>query len=49
MPPLVKTPLVVLEIFTTICTWSDLMWPLIFNMSMDKITLALGLALTGGK
>lgn len=49
MLPLTKTPLVALGIFTAIFAWSDLMWPLIVNMSMDKMTLASGLASLSGQ
>lgn len=44
MLPLTKTPLMALSIFTAVFAWSDLMWPLIVNMSMNKMTLASGLA-----
>lgn len=40
MLPLTKTPLMALSIFTAVFAWSDLMWPLIVNMSMNKMTLA---------
>lgn len=49
MLPLTKTPMVALGIFTAIFAWSDLMWPLIVNMSMEKMTLASGLASLSGQ
>ncbi|SCJ05618.1 Inner membrane ABC transporter permease protein ycjP [uncultured Clostridium sp.] len=49
MLPLTKTPMIALGIFTAIFAWSDLMWPLIVNMSMDKMTLASGLASLSGQ
>lgn len=49
MFPLTKTALMALAIFTAIFAWSDLMWPLIVNMSMDKMTLASGLASLKGQ
>ena len=49
MLPLTKTPMIALGIFTAIFAWSDLMWPLIVNMSMEKMTLASGLASLSGQ
>lgn len=49
MLPLTKTSLMALAIFTGIFAWSDLMWPLIVNMSMDKMTLAAGIASIKGQ
>ncbi|MFV0343074.1 MAG: carbohydrate ABC transporter permease [Anaerocolumna sp.] len=49
MLPLTKTPLMALSIFTAIFAWSDLMWPLIVNMSIDKMTLAAGIASIKGQ
>lgn len=49
MLPLTKTALMALAIFTAIFAWSDLMWPLIVNMSIDKMTLASGLASLRGQ
>lgn len=49
MLPLTKTSLMALAIFTAVFAWSDLMWPLIVNMSMDKMTLASGLASLKGQ
>ncbi len=44
MLPLAKSGMVALGIFTAIFAWRDLLWPLIVNMSMDKMTLSTGLA-----
>lgn len=49
MAPLTKTAVMALSIFTAIFAWSDLMWPLIVNMSLDKMTLASGLASLNGQ
>lgn len=49
MFPLTKTALVALSIFTAIFAWGDLMWPLIVNLSVDKMTLASGLSLLQGQ
>ncbi len=44
MLPLAKSGLIALGIFTALFAWKDLLWPLIVNMSMDKMTLSSGLA-----
>ncbi|WP_313638004.1 carbohydrate ABC transporter permease [Paenibacillus sp.] len=44
MLPLTKSGLVSVGIFTALFAWKDLMWPLIVNMSVDKLTLSAGLA-----
>lgn len=44
MLPLAKSGLVALAIFTALFAFKDLMWPLIVNMSLDKMTLSSGLA-----
>ncbi|MDH6364280.1 multiple sugar transport system permease protein [Enterococcus sp. PF1-24] len=49
MLPLAKAPLVSLAIFTALFAWKDLMWPLIVNMSPDKMPLSSGLALLQGQ
>ena len=49
MFPLTKTAMMALAIFTAIFAWSDLMWPLIVNMSIDKMTLAAGIASIKGQ
>lgn len=43
MLPLTKSGLVSIGIFTALFAWKDLMWPLIVNMSIDKMTLSSGL------
>lgn len=49
MLPLAKSGLIALGIFTAIFAWKDLMWPLIVNMSIDKMPLASGLASLQGQ
>jgi multiple sugar transport system permease protein len=49
MLPLVKTGCVALGIFTALFAWKDLMWPLIVNMSIEKMTLSAGLASLQGQ
>lgn len=49
MLPLTKTPMMALAVFTAIFAWSDLMWPLIVNMSVDKMPLAAGIASMKGQ
>lgn len=44
MLPLTKSALVSLAVFTALFAWKDLMWPLIVNMNMDKLTLSAALA-----
>lgn len=43
MLPLTKPGLVSVAIFTALFAWKDLMWPLIVNMSLEKMTLSSGL------
>lgn len=49
MLPLAKSGLVALGIFTALFAWKDLMWPLIVNMSVEKMTLSAGLASLQGQ
>lgn len=49
MMPLTKSGLVALGIFTALFAWKDLMWPLIVNMSIDKMPLSSGLASLQGQ
>ncbi len=49
MLPLTKSGMVALGIFTSLFAWKDLMWPLIVNMSLDKMPLASGLASLQGQ
>ena len=44
MIPLVTPGLVALGILTMIGSWKELLWPLIVNTDMDKMTLSAGLA-----
>ena len=44
MMPLTKTALMALGIFTALFAYSDMMWPLICNTNMDKMTLSAGLS-----
>ncbi|WP_423188998.1 carbohydrate ABC transporter permease [Alkalibacterium sp. f15] len=47
--PLAKSGLISLAIFTSLFAYKDLMWPLIVNMSQDKMTLSAGLASLQGQ
>lgn len=49
MLPLAKSGMAALGIFTALFAWKDLMWPLIVNMSIDKMTLSAGLASLRGQ
>ena len=49
MLPLAKSSLIALGIFTALFAWKELMWPLIVNMSLNKLTLAAGLACLVGQ
>ena len=49
MLPLAKSGLIALGIFTSLFAFKDLMWPLIVNMSTDKMPLAAGLASLQGQ
>ena len=49
MLPQVKTPMMALSIFTALFAWKDLMWPLIINVSPDKMTISAGLAMLKGQ
>jgi len=42
--PLTKTAVLALAIFTALFAYSDMMWPLICNTNMDKMTLSAGLS-----
>lgn len=44
MLPLARSGLIALGIFTALFAYKDLMWPLIVNTSIDKMTLSSGLA-----
>lgn len=47
--PLVRPALVSLAILTALSAFKDLMWPLIVNNAMDKMTLSAGLAMLIGE
>ena len=49
MLPLANSGLVALGIFTALFAFKDLMWPLIVNMSIDKMTLSARLASLQGQ
>nr|WP_330404433.1 carbohydrate ABC transporter permease [Vallitalea okinawensis] len=49
MFPLTKASVSALTIFTAIWAYKDLMWPIIVNISMDKMTLSAGLATLNGQ
>ena len=49
MLPLTRSGLVALGIFTSVFAYKDLMWPLIVNMSLEKMPLAAGLASLQGQ
>lgn len=49
MLPLANSGLVALGIFTALFAFKDLMWPLIVNMSIEKMTLSAGLASLQGQ
>ncbi|MCI1985743.1 MAG: carbohydrate ABC transporter permease [Lactobacillus sp.] len=49
MLPLAKSGLISLAIFTSLFAFKDLMWPLIVNRSIDKMTLSSGLASLQGQ
>ncbi|MEY8351758.1 carbohydrate ABC transporter permease [Lachnospiraceae bacterium 54-53] len=47
--PLTKTSVAALSIFTALFAYSDLMWPLIVNTKLDKLTLSSGLSTLRGQ
>ncbi len=49
MLPLAKSGMVSLAILTSLWTWKNLMWPLIVNRSLTKMTLSAGLAFLIGE
>lgn len=49
MLPLAKPGIIAASIFSVLWSWNDLMWPLIVNNSMEKMTLAAGLASLQGQ
>ena len=49
MAPLTKTAVMALAVFTALFAYSDMMWPLIVNMNIDKMTLAAGISSLQGQ
>jgi multiple sugar transport system permease protein len=49
MLPLSRSGLIALSIFTALFGFKDLMWPLIVNMSLEKMSLSAGLASLQGQ
>ncbi len=49
MLPLARSGLVALSIFTAIYAWKDMLWPMVVNMSIDKMPLSAGLAALQGQ
>ena len=49
MMPLTKTAIMALAVFTALLAYSDMMWPLIVNMSINKMTLAAGISSLQGQ
>jgi multiple sugar transport system permease protein len=47
--PLARPALIALAIYTMLWSWNDLLWPLIVNDSVDKLTLSVGLASLQGQ
>jgi multiple sugar transport system permease protein len=47
--PLSRSALIALSIFVILWSWNDLLWPLIVNDSLDKMTLSAGLASLQGE
>lgn len=49
MLPLAKSGMVALSIMTILWSWNDLLWPLIVNQDLEKMTLSAGLAYLQGE
>lgn len=49
MLPLAKSGMIALSIFTALFAFQDLMWPLIVNTSVDKLSISAGLATLKGQ
>lgn len=47
--PLTKTAMAALAVFTALFAYGDLMWPLIVNTKLDKLTLSSGLSTLRGQ
>jgi multiple sugar transport system permease protein len=49
MLPLARSGLISLTVFTSLFAWKDFMWPLVVNISPQKMTLSSGLNLLRGQ
>ena len=49
MLPLTKASMAALTIFTAVFAYADLMWPLIANTDLNKMTLSAGLSTLRGQ
>lgn len=49
MLPLTKTAMMALAVFTALFAYSDMMWPLIVNMNVEKMTLSAGISSLQGQ
>ena len=47
--PLIKTAMMALAVFTALFAYSDMMWPLIVNMNIEKMTLSAGISSLQGQ
>ena len=47
--PLTKTAVMAMAVFTALFAYSDMMWPLIVNMNIDKMTLSAGISSLQGQ
>lgn len=47
--PLTKTAMMALAVFTALFAYSDMMWPLIVNMNIEKMTLSAGISSLQGQ
>ena len=49
MMPLTKSSMAALTIFTAVFAYADLMWPLVVNTDLNKMTLSAGLSTLRGQ
>ena len=47
--PLTKTAMMALAVFTALFAYSDMMWPLLVNMNIEKMTLSAGISSLQGQ
>nr|WP_272870780.1 carbohydrate ABC transporter permease [Agrobacterium tumefaciens] len=47
--PIARSGIISLAILTTLAEWKELLWPIVVNRSIDKMTLGPGLALLRGE